>query len=185
VEPKSASATSEEMVQTNNAQETDAPEDDDDDDYEYIEYDVLTEEEFVGSEWLIGTNFDSSPNRIDETWCRLVLDPNSGKPLAIWGDKSEGTWKLDVATQFLSISKENVLAGKEIWACTVDDYYYLQGTVRGWKYWSAAAVIGQWQAKRLGCSPEEAGTPPWFEENAIDSEQADNEEKKVSWKGDK
>jgi len=138
--------------------------DDDDDEYEYIEYDVLTEKEFTNSEWLVGTNWDRNPQKIDETWCRLVFDKDD-KPVAIWGDRSRGTWKLDVATQFLSISKESLWAGKEIWACTVSDYYYLQGTVRGWKYWAAAEVMGQWQAKRLGLSDkDEAGTPPWFME---------------------
>jgi hypothetical protein len=138
-------------------------EDDNEDEYDYIEYDTLTEAEFVGSEWLIGTNWDRNPAKIDETWARLVTD-ESGKNVAIWGDKSQGTWNLDVASQFLSISKENVVAGKEIWACTVTDYYYLTGTVRGWKYWSAAAVLGQWQAKRLGVAADEAGTPPWFQD---------------------
>lgn len=136
--------------------------DDDDDEYEYVEYDNLTEQEFIGSEWLVGTNWDRRPDKIDETWARLVVDA-SGRNVVVWGDQSEGVWSIDVAAQFLSLSKENIVAGKEIWACTVSDYYYLQGTVRAWKYWSAAAVIGQWQAKRLGVGPGEAGTPPWFE----------------------
>jgi hypothetical protein len=132
------------------------------DEYEYVEFDNLTEQEFIGSEWLIGTNWDQNTNKIDETWARLIVDTD-GKNVVVWGDQSKGTWTLDVAAQFLSLSKENVLAGKEIWACTVSDYYFLQGTVRGWKYWSAAAVIGQWQAKRLGVDREEAGTAPWLE----------------------
>ena len=145
-------------------QASEEDDDDDDDEYEYVEYDSLTEREFIGSEWLVGTNWDRNPGRIDETWARLAVD-GKGKNVVIWGDKSEGVWTLDVATQFLSLSKENLLAGKEIWACTITDYYYLQGTVRGWKYWSAAEVVGQWQAKRLGVdSRDEAGTPPWFEE---------------------
>jgi hypothetical protein len=137
--------------------------DDDDDEYEYVEFDNLTEQEFIGSEWLVGTNWDRSPNRIDESWARLIVDAD-GKNIVVWGDESKGTWTLDVATQFLSLSKENVFTGKQIWACTVSDYYYLQGTVRGWNYWSAAAVIGQWQAKRLGVDRDEAGTPPWSED---------------------
>jgi hypothetical protein len=141
---------------------TNVEDDDDEDEYEYVEYDNLTEQEFVGSEWLVGTNWDYNPGKIDETWARLVVDAKTGKNMVVWGDNSVGVWTMDVATQFLSLSKENVIAGKEIWACTVSDYYYLQGTVRGWKYWSAAAVIGQWQAKRLGVDPDEAGTPPWF-----------------------
>lgn len=147
---------------SDNSDIEDNDDDDDDDEYEYVEYDCLTEAEFVGSEWLIGTNWDRNPGRIDETWARLVVDA-SGKNVIVWGDNSQGVWSLDVASQFLSLSKENVLAGKEIWACTVNEnYYYLQGTVRGWKYWSAAAVLGQWQAKRLGVTdPDEAGCPPW------------------------
>ena len=136
--------------------------DDDDDEYEYVEFDNLTEQEFIGSEWIVGTNWDKNPNKIDETWTRLIIDKD-GKNIAVWGDDSKGTWTFDVPSQFLSVSKENLLAGKQIWACTISDYYYLQGTVRGWTYWSAAAVIGQWQAKRLGVDKDEAGTPPWFE----------------------
>jgi hypothetical protein len=136
--------------------------DENDDEYEYLEFDNLTEQEFIASEWMVGTNWDRNPNRIDETWARLIVDAD-GKNIVVWGDESKGTWTLDVATQFLSLSKENVFNGKQIWACTVSDYYYLQGTVRGWNYWSAAAVIGQWQAKRLGVDRDEAGTPPWFE----------------------
>lgn len=141
--------------------ETETENDDDDDEYEYVEFDSLTEQEFIGSEWIVGTNWDKNPNKIDETWTRLIVDKD-GKNIAVWGDDSKGTWTFDVPSQFLSISKENLFAGKQIWACTISDYYYLQGTVRGWTYWSAAAVIGQWQAKRLGVDKEEAGTPPWF-----------------------
>ena len=112
---------------------------------------------------------DSSPNKIDETWCRLAIDED-GKNIAVWGDKSEGTWNLDVASQFLSISKE-ALWGKEIWAGVVDDYYYTQGTVRGWSFLTAAAVLGQWQARRLGVEAGEAGPAPWF-----DVDQAENDE---------
>mmetsp|Transcript_16495 Transcript_16495/g.34041 ORF Transcript_16495/g.34041 Transcript_16495/m.34041 type:complete len:218 (-) Transcript_16495:371-1024(-) len=135
--------------------------DEEEEEYEYLEYEALTEAEFVGSEWVVGTCWDNNPNKVDETWVRLVVDPESGKNLCFWGDNSEGKWNLDVASQFLSFSKES-LAGKQIWACTVEDYYFLQGTVRGWTYWSAAAVLAQWQAKRLGVDPDEAGTAPWF-----------------------
>lgn len=136
-------------------------EDDDDEEYEYVEYDILQESDFVGSEWLMGTVWDNKPDKIEETWVRLVFD--NDKNVAYWGDKSQGTWSLDVASQFLSMSKEGWL-GKQIWATTVDDYYYLQGTVRGWTYWQPASVLAQWQAKRLGVDPQEAGTAPWFEE---------------------
>lgn len=138
----------------------------DDEDYEYVEYEILTEAEFLGSEWLVGTCFDKNPNKIEETWVRLATD-RDGKNVAIWGDKSQGSWSIDVASQFLSMSKE-YLWGKEIWAGVVDDYYYLQGTVRGWNFVQPASVLAQWQAKRLGVDPEEAGTPPWFEEEELD-----------------
>lgn len=130
--------------------------------YEYVEYDALTEAEFVGSEWLVGTCWDQNPNKIDETWVRLVVSED-GKNLCYWGDNSEGKWALDVASQFLSISKES-LFGKQIWAGIVDDFYFMQGTVRGWTYLQPASVLAQWQAKRLGVDADEAGTAPWFEE---------------------
>lgn len=139
-----------------------ADDDDDDEDYEYVEYEDLAEEDFRGSEWLVGTNWDNRRNEIQETWVRLATD-GDGKNVAIWGDNAEGKWNLDKASQFLSISKES-LFGKQIWACTIEDYYYLQGTVRGWTYLLPASVLGQWQAKRLGVEPGEAGTAPWFEE---------------------
>jgi hypothetical protein len=146
-----------------------AVDDDDEEEYEEIEYELLTEAEFVNAELLVGTNWDRSPDKIVETWVRLVVDKD-GKNVAVWGDGAQGTWKLDVPSQFLSMSKENRFAGKDIWACTVNDYYYFQGTVRGWTYWRPAAVLGQWQARRLGVSKEEAGTPPWFEnENESES----------------
>lgn len=141
----------------------DAEEDDDEEvEYEYVEYDILTEPEFVSSEWLVGTVMDKKPNNIAETWVRLAVDKD-GKNVAIWGDNSQGTWNFDTANQFLSMSKENIF-GKDIWAGVVDDYYFSQGTVRGWNFLSAAAVVGQWQAKRLGVDREEAGVAPWFQE---------------------
>lgn len=134
--------------------------------WEYLEYEDLQESDFVGSEWLVGTNYDNNPNRIEETWVRCLVDSDnkSGKQQpCIWGDGSKGTWSFDRASQYFSLSKE-YFYGKTIWAGVVEDYYYLQGTVRGWTYISAARVVGQWQAKRLGVDPEEAGTAPWFEE---------------------
>jgi hypothetical protein len=141
---------------------SDDDDDDDEDEYEYVEYEILTEDDFRKSEWLVGTNWDSRSSEIVETWVRLAVD-DKGQNVAVWGDNSNGKWSLDVASQFLSISKESLLTGKQIWACTTDDYYYLQGTVRGWNFLQAASVLGQWQAKRLGVDPEEAGTPPWFQ----------------------
>ena len=155
-------------VQVANEAEMAIGDDDDEEDYEILEYESLTEAEFVKSEWLVGTIMDNNPNKIQETWVRLITDEN-GKNVAYWGDDSEGKWALDQASQFLSISKESVF-GKQIWACTVEDFYYLSGTVRGWTYWAAAAVLGQWQAKRLGVDPDEAGVAPWFEEEDVQGE---------------
>jgi hypothetical protein len=144
-----------------------AEDEDEEEEYEYVEYDILSEPEFVGSEWLVGTVMDKSPNRIAETWVRLIVD-KKGKNVAIWGDNSQGTWNFDKANQFLSMSKENFF-GKDIWAGVVEDYYFTQGTVRGWNFFTAAAVVAQWQAKRLGADPGEAGVAPWFEEQEEDT----------------
>mmetsp|Transcript_31551 Transcript_31551/g.92313 ORF Transcript_31551/g.92313 Transcript_31551/m.92313 type:complete len:230 (-) Transcript_31551:18-707(-) len=151
-------------------------EEEEEEEFEYVEYDILTESEFMSSEWLVGTCMDSNPNKIEETWVRLATDKD-GKNVAIWGDGSQGTWNFDVANQFLSMSKENFF-GKDIWAGVVDDYYYTYGTVRGWNFISPAAVRGQWQAKRLGVDPDEAGTAPWFELSDEDTPtlEASNEE---------
>ena len=141
--------------------------------WEYVEFDRLTESDLVNSEWLVGTCWDSRPNSIDETWCRLITkDGGRGSGIqnvAIWGDNSQGKWSLDVATQYVTISKTRPW-GKQIWACLVDDYYYMRGTVRGWSFWTAAAVDAQWQARRLGIDPEEAGEAPWFAESTEDEE---------------
>lgn len=158
--------TDNEIEGNNNNQEE---EDDDDDEYEYVEFDSLAESDFAGSEWLVGTVFEGKENKpIQETWCRLFVT-EEGKNLAFWGDNSEGTWNFDVASQFLTLSKDT-LFGKRIWACTTDDFYYLQGTVRGWTYLQSARVLAQWQARRLGVDPEEAGIAPWFEEQDEDDE---------------
>jgi len=135
--------------------------DDDDDDYEYVEYEILTEAEFTGSEWLVGTIFDGREN-IGETWVRLATDED-GKNVAIWGDNAEGNWNWDTANQFLSVSK-NRPWGKNIWAGVVDDFYYCRGSIRGWNFFSPASVVGQWQARRLGIENGEAGVAPWFEQ---------------------
>lgn len=147
--------------------------DDDDDEYEYVEYDILTETEFTGSEWMVGTVMDKRGNNIAETWVRLAVDKD-GKNVAIWGDKSQGNWNFDTANQFLSVSK-NAFWGKNIWAGVIDDYYFGRGTVRGWNFFSPASVVGQWQAKRLGVEADEAGVAPWFEE-----EDEEEEEEKAS-----
>jgi hypothetical protein len=147
-------------------------EDGEDDEYEYEEYEILTEKDFLGSEWLVGTCWENNSNNIKETWVRLAT--KGDKNLAVWGDNSEGTWSLDVASQFLAISKE-FLWGKQIWAGVVDDYYYVQGTVRGWTYLTPASVVGQWQAKRLGIDPEEAGIAPWFQVKEEEDEKNDND----------
>jgi hypothetical protein len=162
----SAATTSDSFVSTSNEDE------DDEEEYEYVEYSFLTEPEFVASEWLVGTVMDSNPNKIQETWVRLATDKD-GKNVAIWGDDSQGTWNFDTANQFLSFSKER-LWGKDIWAGVVDDYYFTYGTVRGWNFFTPAAVLGQWQARRLGVDPNEAGTPPWFEEDEEEQQEVPN-----------
>ena len=150
------------LAATSQEDDSGSDDEDDDDEYEYVEYDILTEPEFSGSEWLVGTVMDNNPSKIVETWARLAIDKD-GKNVAIWGDDSQGTWSFDVASQFLSFSKENIF-GKNIWAGVVDDYYYTQGTVRGWSFLTSAAVLGQWQARRLGVDKDEAGIAPWFQE---------------------
>lgn len=161
--------------------EDSSSDDEDDDEYEYIEYEILTEKEFMGSEWLVGTVMETRPDKIVETWCRLATKED-GKNVAIWGDGSQGTWSLDVANQFLSMSKENFF-GKDIWAGVVEDYYFTAGTVRGWSIISPADVKGQWQAKRLGVDPDEAGTPPWFEIDE-DEEEESSESPKLEAKAE-
>jgi hypothetical protein len=163
-------------------------EDDDDDEYEYEEYESLTEADFYNSEWKIGTLWDNA-NKIEETWFRCVVregDLGAVEFIAVWGDGSKGKWNFDAASQFFSISKDSYggWLGKKIWAGTVDDYYYMQGTIRGWNPISPASVLGQWQAKRLGVDREEAGIAPWFQTEEDDNEEAENvveEEKSSPW----
>ena len=136
------------------------------------EFELLTERDFYNTEWKIGTLMDKKPRdakSIDTTWVRLMTTEN-GDNKAIWGDDSKGKWTIDVPSQFFSISKESFGGwfGKQIWAGTIDDFYYLEGTVRGWSPISPASVEGQWQAVRLGVvegdrvSVEERGEAPWF-----------------------
>ena len=146
----------------------------DDDEWEMVEeeFELLTERDFYNTEWKIGTLMDKKPRdakSIDTTWVRLMTTEN-GDNKAIWGDDSKGKWTIDVPSQFFSISKESFGGwfGKQIWAGTIDDFYYLEGTVRGWSPISPASVEGQWQAVRLGVvegdrvSVEERGEAPWF-----------------------
>jgi len=145
--------------------------------WEYLEYEELQESDFVNSEWLVGTVLDNSPKKIKETWVRCLVgnDARSSSQPCVWGDGSQGKWSFDRASQYFSLSKEHFY-GKEIWAGMVDDYYYLQGTVRGWTFVTPAEVLGQWQAKRLGVDPEEAGTAPWFEEEEDGSDDESDDE---------
>jgi len=150
-------------------------EDDDDGDMEWVaeEFELLTERDFYNTEWKIGTLMDNMPREaqsIDTTWVRLVTT-DAGENKAIWGDGAAGKWTVDTPSQFFSISKESFggWLGKRIWAGTVDDFYFLDGTVRGWSPLTPASVVGQWQAKRLGpvdgedrCTDQERGTAPWF-----------------------
>lgn len=145
----------------------------DDEEWEEVEYEYLSEAEFMNSEWLIGSVMDRNPNKIQETWVRLATD-RDGKNVAIWGDNSQGTWSFDASNQFLSMSKESIF-GKAIWAGVVDDFYYTIGTIRGYNWWSAAAVLGQWQAKRLGVEEGEAGIAPWFQEGQQQEEEEEDD----------
>mmetsp|Transcript_5631 Transcript_5631/g.8099 ORF Transcript_5631/g.8099 Transcript_5631/m.8099 type:complete len:251 (-) Transcript_5631:145-897(-) len=147
--------------------------DDDDDEWEYEEFENLTEADFYGSEWKVGTVWANKSDKIEETWVRLLADDMQ----AIWGDGAKGKWSIDLASQFLSISKDNFggWRGKKIWAGVVDDYYYLQGTIRGWNPIKPASVMGQWQAKRLGVDKGEAGVAPWFQEEDSDKDDADEQ----------
>jgi hypothetical protein len=156
-----------------------AQEEDDDDEYEYEEYESLTEADFYNSEWKIGTLWDNS-NNIEETWFRCVVkegDFGAVEFIAVWGDGSKGKWNFDAASQFFSISKDSYGGwfGKKIWAGSVDDFYYMQGTIRGWNPISPASVLGQWQAKRLGVDREEAGVAPWFQTEEDENEQEADE----------
>ena len=176
----SSSSTSEETTITSSTTDdddnnVDDDDDDDDEEYEYIEYEALTEAEFLNSEWLVGSNWDTNPSKIEETWARCVVDKD-GKNVVVWGDNASGQWSLDVASQFFSMSKENMWTGKKIWACTVDDYYYLQGNIRGWNFLQPASVLGQWQARRLGVDKDETGTAPWFQEGKDDNDDNNNED---------
>lgn len=146
--------------------------DDDDEEWVYEEYTDLTEPDFYNSEWKIGTVWNDRQNDIRETWVRLVVDDGGDGPgatstnVAVWGDGARGKWNIDVPSQFFSISKESFggWLGKRIYAGNADDYYYLQGTVRGWSPIASARVLGQWQMKRLGVDRDEAGIAPWFQE---------------------
>ena len=150
-----------------------------DDEMEWVEeeFELLTERDFYNTEWKIGTLMDNKPRdakSIDTTWVRLITT-ESGENEAIWGDGAKGKWTIDVPSQFFSISKESFggWMGKKIWAGTIEDFYYLEGTVRGWGPLSPASVVGQWQAIRLGIvdgervTEEERGVAPWF---AIDDD---------------
>ena len=153
---------------------------DDDEEWVYEEYTDLTEADFYNSEWKIGIVWNDNEDVIKETWVRLIVDDNGGGPgstptnVAIWGDGGKGKWSVDVPNQFFSISKESFGGwfGKRIFAGNADDYYYLQGTVRGWSPIQSASVLGQWQMKRLGVDREEAGIAPWFQEDDEDEEEA-------------
>jgi hypothetical protein len=149
--------------------ENEEEEEDETEEWEYEEYESLSESDFYDSEWKVGTLMEGSRS-IDETWCRCVV--KDGQFIAVWGDGSNGRWNFDAASQFFSITKESFggWLGKRIWAGTVDDYYFMEGTVRGWSPVRPASVIGQWQMKRLGVDPEEAGVAPWFLREDVSSE---------------
>ena len=157
-------------------------EDDDEEEWVEEEFELLTERDFYNTEWKIGTLMDDtpkSPTSIDTTWVRLMTTEDGQTNKAVWGDGSKGKWMIDVPSQFFSISKETFGGwfGKQIWAGTIEDFYFLEGTVRGWSPLSPASVIGQWQAIRLGnmdggdrVSAEERGEAPWFMEDDEEGE---------------
>lgn len=158
-------------------------EDDDDEEWVEEEFELLTERDFYNTEWKIGTLMEGSPRSttsIDTTWVRLMTTEDGQTNKAVWGDGSKGKWMIDVPSQFFSISKETFGGwfGKQIWAGTIDDFYFLEGTVRGWSPISPASVVGQWQAIRLGSmedgsdrvSAEERGEAPWFMEEDEEEE---------------
>mmetsp|Transcript_17924 Transcript_17924/g.43107 ORF Transcript_17924/g.43107 Transcript_17924/m.43107 type:complete len:250 (+) Transcript_17924:67-816(+) len=162
-------------------------EDEDDNEMEWVEeeFELLTESDFYNTEWKLGTLMEGKPRSaesIDTTWVRLVTN-DMGENLAIWGDDAKGKWTVDVPSQFFSISKESFGGwfGKQIWAGTIEDFYYLEGTVRGWGPISPASVVGQWQAVRLGVvdgdrvSVEERGEAPWFEMKEDEGDEGDEE----------
>jgi hypothetical protein len=151
------------------------------------EFELLTERDFYNTEWKIGTLMDDKPRlpkSIDTTWVRLITTED-GTNKAIWGDGANGKWTIDVPSQFFSISKESFggWLGKRIWAGTINDFYYLEGTVRGWSPISPASVVGGWQAIRLGIvegervTEEERGVAPWFETSADDDDDDDDDDK--------
>jgi hypothetical protein len=145
--------------------------------WEYEEYEELEESDFYNSEWKVGTVWESNRQKIDVTWCRLVAKEKELK--AVWGDGAMGKWSFDRGSQFISVSKETWggWGGKKIWAGVIDDFYFMEGTVRGWSPLSPASVLGQWQAKRLGVDPDEMGTAPWFQEDTTEENQISSEDK--------
>jgi len=150
------------VVETSNNNDDD---DEEEEEWELVEYENLNESDFLGSEWKVGTAWNKI-DAVDTTWVRLVIDEKTDNNLAIWGDGGRGTWKVDVAAQFFTVSQDTFggWGGKKIWAGPIEDFYYLQGTVRGWNVISPASVIAQWQMIRLGVDREEAGAAPWFKE---------------------
>jgi len=145
---------------------------DDDNEFEEVEFEYMLYDDLLGSEWKIGDLMEGKKN-VKEYWFRLLTNEE-----VVWGDNSKGKWKLDERAQFLTISKESFggWLGKSIWACNTDDYYFTQGTIRGWNPLEAATVKGQWQAKRLGCTDEERGIAPWFQEEYENDEQVEEKD---------
>lgn len=130
--------------------------------YEYIEYDELTEKQFMGSVWLVGTNeADNEGNvtdKVTETKLFLTTD-DQDKKVAMWGDCSKGKWYIDNGN-FLA-SKES-LFGRRYWTCYADDFYFMEGTIQGWSLISPAMKLGMFQAIRLDVDKEVMGEAPWI-----------------------
>ena len=53
--------------------EVEEEEEEDDDEYEYIEYENLSEDEYIGSEWMVGTLWDNNKNNIHFRLLYLVI----------------------------------------------------------------------------------------------------------------
>jgi len=121
--------------------------------------------DIAGSEWKIAIQWfddDGLPKRggeLQETWLRFKEDY-----VVEWGIGATGVWSLD--GQFLSISRDFALGwgGKRILSCKLaqkQNEAYIEGMVRGWTPLTAASVMGQWQALRLGIDRTPYGEPFW------------------------
>jgi len=118
-----------------------------------------TRSDLAGSEWKVGINWRDS-DKIDVSWFRLKADGASEWGFFIGG---QGRWKMDDGL-FVTVSQDYFLGwnGKRLFSAKIgNDPNYLEGVIRGWKPWEPAAVMGRWQAIRLGV--ERPNPPPWHD----------------------